>query len=59
MAARLVECGSLKMIIDRSAGAEKSQRLINSLFAEKRNNPSITTSELNYIAIGFKEANRG
>jgi hypothetical protein len=43
----------------QNGGKVKSQRLINALLEAKRENPSITTSELNYLAQGFKAYNRG
>jgi len=55
---KIVECGVLSMYIHREKGAEKSQRLINALLEAKRDNQNITTSELNYLAQGFKASNR-
>lgn len=37
----------------------KSQRLINAMLKSKRENPSITIQELNYVAFGFRERDRG
>jgi len=56
---KIVKCGALSMHIKRDKGAEKSQRLIDALLTAKRDNQDITTNELNYMADGFKLANRG
>ena len=36
----------------------KSQRLINVMLQAKRENPSISIQELNYVAFGFRERDR-
>lgn len=57
--AKIVQCGTLTMLIQRSAGAIKSQRLVDCLVEAKRDNQDISISELEYIAMGFQLANKG
>ena len=37
----------------------KSQRLINAMLAAKRENESITMKELEYVAFGFRNSQKG
>ena len=55
----IIKCGSLSMEIKRTKDALKSQRLIDMLVSVKRENPDISIIELNYVAHGFKTAQKG
>lgn len=56
---KVVECGSLKMAIDRRPDSVKSQRLINVLLEAKREDANISVRDLEMLAQGFKKAQRG